>query len=463
VGVVPISTATPTPSPLGERIFSIARPGSAFFTSVLPTFDVSLDPWLSGPLRLVAGTPDESGIAPLSLGEDVIIGCELVDGSTFCTKLFAAGSGGTIDCDGGSPHATVHEFNSPGTILGTELGADAGPGAASFQLLHTPTQLGVGTTVDDCLDVNYGPGFLTAFTTATSTGVYFNPVQGGDPIVLSKSGENFDCDTWSIEDGVGTLVSPISASNGLVGNVVTILQLSDRVASAPTPEPSPTPTSPPSGTPLGNRTFSISRPGSALRTTTAPGDVSADPWLSGPFVLQAGAVDAAGVAPLTLQSDATYGFALGGRWGALHSSRSCRKCRQHRLRRRIGSFDRADTGQQRCGNRRCTDPDDGPDSGAGATILTAMQAITELPPGAIPADCLAAAFGPTHPIAYTTDMATGTVAEPLQGGSVTIAAEGTNFSCATWTQEDGPGTLVAPRTIVDGAGDDEGQAFVLSD
>jgi hypothetical protein len=37
------------------------------------------------------------------------------------------------------------------------------------------------------------------------------------------------------------------------------------------------------------------------------------------------------------------------------------------------------------------------------------------------------------------------------------------FSCAGWTQEEGPGVLASPRAVVDGSGDDEAQVVILSD
>jgi hypothetical protein len=92
-----------------------------------------------------------------------------------------------------------------------------------------------------------------------------------------------------------------------------------------------------------------------------------------------------------------------------------------------------------------------------------MQAVAVLGPGGLPSDCATASFGPAALIAYTTSMSTATVAEPVQGGSVTFTATGTNFSCAAWTVQNGPGKLVAPRILVDGAGDDEAQGLILLD
>jgi cysteine-rich repeat protein len=469
-GFVPIPTSTPTPAPLGERVFSLARPGSALFTSVIPGVDVTVDPWLTGPLRLIGGIPDANGVAPLTLAEDVIIGGEILDGSTLCIKLFAANSSGAIDCNGGSAFDTLHEFN-PGLVITDGLGGDAGPGAAALHVRMSPHQLGTATTIAECLTLNYAAGFLTTLTTATATGTNYFPTQGGDPVTLSGQGESFDCSTWATEDSAGKLVTPISATNGLVGSVITILALSDAVegdVSTPTPTsgPSPTPTPIPAGTPLGVRVFSISSPGSELRSTASGGiDVSVDPWLSGPLLLEAGVPDALGVAPLDLQADVIYGFELVGgavacfRLQALSSGGSI-DCDGGTAHTNLYTQDSNGSG--------VADPpilttQVGLDSGAGSATLTVMQAITELPVGSAPNDCLTAAFGPATQAAYSTGGATVTVAEPVQGGTVVQEGGGQPFSCASWTQENGPGALASPRTVVDGAGDDEAQVLILSD
>jgi hypothetical protein len=91
-----------------------------------------------------------------------------------------------------------------------------------------------------------------------------------------------------------------------------------------------------------------------------------------------------------------------------------------------------------------------------------MQSITNLASGT-PSDCIAAVFGPPELTAYTSSTITATIAEPVQGGNLTFTTTGENFSCSTWTVENGPGTLAAPRIIVDGGGNDEAQGLVISD
>lgn len=47
----------------------------------------------------------------------------------------------------------------------------------------------------------------TAFTTGTSTATVLNPLQGGDPLVVVQSGQNFDCSNWT-EDSGASITAP---------------------------------------------------------------------------------------------------------------------------------------------------------------------------------------------------------------------------------------------------------------
>ncbi|GIW40522.1 MAG: hypothetical protein KatS3mg076_1099 [Candidatus Binatia bacterium] len=105
---------------LGVREFTVERPGSTFESSI-----TKADVWLTGrflpgPIRLRAGRPDpnlpgeEACTAPLVLDQDVILGFPLIDGSVLCTKIFAEGSRGAIDCDGGTAHDVLLTQDSKG-------------------------------------------------------------------------------------------------------------------------------------------------------------------------------------------------------------------------------------------------------------------------------------------------------------------------------------------------------------
>lgn len=465
-GFVPPPTPTPTVGPLGERVFSIARPGSNVRVSAFPEIDVTLDPWLSGPLRLVAGAPNANGVASLTLSEDVILGAELLDGSTFCVKVRATGSSGLIDCDGGTPVSAMVEFQEtfgPLTRF-TELGADSGPGAAYLLLSHFPQLLPAGTTVADCLSFPFpGGGFDAVYTTDAITGTILNP-----SISLGGEGENFDCASWNSEDGPGALATVFSASFSGLGSLMSVLTAYDAPSAptAPTPVVTPTPTSIPVGTPLGQRVFSIARPGSSFRRVTG-GDASADPWLSGPLLLQGGVPGADGVAPISLAADAIYGLGLsvGTASGVL-----CVKMEA------AGSSGRIDCNggsamsmalSRDSNGAGAADPevltvDIGGDSGPGAARLTVMQSVVALPVGTAAA-CLSAVYPPARVTAYSTHQATAIVAEPIQGGSVSVLATGVGFSCSSWRTENAVGRLIGPRVELDTAFGDEAQVFILDD
>ena len=95
--------------------------------------------------------------------------------------------------------------------------------------------------------------------------------------------------------------------------------------------------------------------------------------------------------------------------------------------------------------------------------MRVMQSYAELAPGAQPSDCTTAPFGPAEETAYTTELATATVAEPVQGGSLSISLGGTSFSCSQWTVENGPGVLVSPRIVLDTASGDDAEILMISD
>ncbi len=236
--------------PLGERLFSIARPGSAILSSALPDVDVANDPWSQSVLRLYAGAPDVDGVASLALLQDVIIGAKLLDGETFCIKIFAFGSHGSIDCDGGSSYDVVDVWDSNGAganglyTVQSGLGSDAGPGGATLFASWNAFTLSPGTTIANCTSQFYSRDAAFGFTTGTATGTFINAVQGGTASVTG-TGENFDCATWTQEGGPGRLVRPMLASGTVVGDVANLLILSDAPSAEPLPAPTLTPTASP--------------------------------------------------------------------------------------------------------------------------------------------------------------------------------------------------------------------------
>jgi hypothetical protein len=121
---------------LGTREFTIARFPSDILSSLLNSGSgavVGLDT-LVGPLVLHAGRPDPNlegeaaCSAPVTLEQDAIFGFQVQLVGFACTKVFAEGSIGTIDCDGGTPHNVDYVIDSNGSgeesdpVIRTRLG-----------------------------------------------------------------------------------------------------------------------------------------------------------------------------------------------------------------------------------------------------------------------------------------------------------------------------------------------------
>jgi hypothetical protein len=222
------ATFTPTPEAiggLGVRIFSIAPPsanGTGLFPSLLAGQNAA-SAVAGGPLALVAGTVAAEGIAPLSLRDDVIVGLTQPVG-VICTKYYAEGSGGTIDCDGGTAYDVIVTEepgpDAPPPTVQTGQDTDAGPGAATLMVMQQTLQSPPGT---DCTTQDYSsaPLVTSYFTTANATAT-----KGAATITLP--GMNFDCDTWTVSDSDGMLASPATTFNTLAGgDTANITRLDD--------------------------------------------------------------------------------------------------------------------------------------------------------------------------------------------------------------------------------------------
>jgi endoglycosylceramidase len=218
---------------LGERSFTIARPPSIFGVSALAGADIALDPWPEGPLRICAGADQGNGVHPLSLMEDVGIGFSVLDTSVSCIKIFAAGSGGSIDCNGGSAYDVFSTQNSNHSgvedppIVTTGLGADAGPGAATLTANMSVLLLPIGSDPSECGTQDYSNAFPVAFTTATATSEVTDALPDHGTRSLTDVGSNFNCTIWTLTDSLGTLVAPVSGLDTVVGDVAAALKLVD--------------------------------------------------------------------------------------------------------------------------------------------------------------------------------------------------------------------------------------------
>jgi hypothetical protein len=218
----------PAAQPLGTRTFTIAPVSASLRTGLFSTALLGNNVATTitdGPITIVGGAPDANGIAPLSLAEDATFNVRVLDGSGVCFKMLAAGSSGTIDCDGGTP-ADVSATADPGPeaspMLTTGQGADAGPGAATLLVTLQSVQLPVGTSIDTCATAEFSGGAVTAFTTATATAT-----KGAT--MISRSGENFDCGTFTTSDGPGVLVAPsVAYETRAGGDLSSITSLADQ-------------------------------------------------------------------------------------------------------------------------------------------------------------------------------------------------------------------------------------------
>jgi hypothetical protein len=233
----PTNTPTPTTVPgtpgagLGERVFTIredsmfpgTNPRSGFFSSGLVGNSVS-DALSSGPLVIVAGAPGADGIAPLSLKQDTYFWVRITAGNDqLCFRLRAAGSSGTIDCDGGTAMSVRREQaaggEAPPATFALNIGADSGPGAAILKVHASIAEQAIGTICD--ATVSFDEGDDVYFTTATAAGLKGTKF-------LSKPAENFDCATWTTTNGPGMLAVAILGFDARAGgDTVNILRIAD--------------------------------------------------------------------------------------------------------------------------------------------------------------------------------------------------------------------------------------------
>ncbi len=234
----PINSPTPLPpGALGERVFLIqpgvlladaSATGTGLFTTGLAGSNAA-NSFSSGPLILSGGVPDGNGVAPLSLAEDATIDIAILDGSRVCLKLLALGSGGSIDCDGGTAYGVVSTAASgqgQPITLSTGQGAPTGPGNATLIVQQLLERLLAGDTTS-CDDVVYGlPAGTAAYTTALATAD-----KGG--LQLSVAGEAFDCANWTVTGGVGRLAYPVADTLPPVGDVANVFRLDDGFTGVP--------------------------------------------------------------------------------------------------------------------------------------------------------------------------------------------------------------------------------------
>jgi len=448
----PTFTRTPTPLvvptvPLGTRVFTI-EPGAAFaspsgtrsglFSSILSGGNAASS-FSSGPLTLVGGLPDVDGVASLTLQDDVTLTLSIADGSYVCVKYLAAGSSGSIDCDGGTAYDV--EGSQPAGDVGlaftlqTGLGAPAGPGHGALLVMQQSQQVAAGP-VPDCTTITYdNPPAQFGYTTTTATAI-----KGA--LTLAVNGEPFSCNDFATPSSGGMLAAPAPTTDPMYGDSANVFRLAE-VATV-------------------ERVFTVAPgvllappedPGSGLYTSALSGANAAQSFSPGPLTLLMGAQDANGVAPLRLAQDVTLSISIvdstclclrlleAGSDGSIDCDGG--SAYDTEATRASGAMDLSWSVQTGLGSAA------GP--GNGALIVNGLfeRVMTDC----VSADCDSFIFpNPPNVFAFTTT--TATAVQETSGSPITLAVSGAPFDCANFALSGSGGMLAAPApTTFDPVGD----------
>jgi cysteine-rich repeat protein len=216
-------------APLGTRTFSPDPASSKLFNSIVGLgTPVGTAAYTSGPFSLTAGATDASGNAAVTLDSDVVVGITVSLGFfTQCLRFEAVGSVGTLHCCGG--HATGMSFtrdsntgglptsgpqaNGPAVVLAGVGSGGVGDLEMAFAVSEASAPL---ATPEDCLTAAYGSPTTRFWTSGTATGRVLRAAQGGT-LEFSSAGQAFDCASWTVEDGVGAMISADTALNAVPG------------------------------------------------------------------------------------------------------------------------------------------------------------------------------------------------------------------------------------------------------
>lgn len=372
---------TPPGTPLGQRTFSLG-PGSGFFSSLAPTLKTGTP---AGTLMLNATAPDAMGHATVTaVGTPILIQTNISSGGlALCRKIESCS--GTLYCNGGANVDTLTQLDSlkagltcvrdgtnscpddsssvccsnscEGMGVGSgnptlrSAGVNATDGGAGAMLLMCHERVAqVPMPPADCSTADFTNALETVefYTTGTSTAEVLHPCAGsGAPpnkaVTFSKSGQNFDCTNWTMENGSGILAFSIPSEEGsqmFTGDAANAGVYSDALATPtrtpttpggvnPTSTPTqgntpptatrtptvqqltatPTPTLPgptltpttAGGPPLGTRVFSLSS-NSGFFSSLLSGKVGTP---MGTLMLEAGGMDSSGRATITLANGGT--------------------------------------------------------------------------------------------------------------------------------------------------------------
>ena len=243
----PTVTETPTPwvagGPLGVRVYVVDTVGEPSGIDSMSGTGGTLGPLT---LEIAAGQPDGNGLAPLSLVQDATLAASVWRSDAgasphkfLCFRLLAAGSSGSVDCNGGTAFDVVgSQPTGPGTALTlqTGLGGPAGPGDAALlvQMQRSAPIDAAQFHPNGCAAAVYEAPQLVALTTTTATAVKRT-------LSFTRTGEPFDCAVWSVRDTGGQFVMPaptyfqpppLPAHRGDEALVVTLAEDGDHQRSA---------------------------------------------------------------------------------------------------------------------------------------------------------------------------------------------------------------------------------------
>ncbi len=190
-----------------------------------------------GPLTLVLGPQDDSGVAQLSLQSDVTLAIDYLNNGCTCLRLLANGSHGSIACRGGFAYDTsIVTTGAASWTVQTGLGQVQGYGNGDLIIVMALVSQIPDQSCDlvDCNTVDYpnSPQELP-FTTTTATAWASFQEQGPH---FSTTGAPFDCTNFGVSGSGGAFASGIELN--AAGNVPRIHTL--RLSNA---EPDLTPTS----------------------------------------------------------------------------------------------------------------------------------------------------------------------------------------------------------------------------
>jgi Cys-rich repeat protein len=169
------------------------------------------------------GTPNGDGVAPLRLDQDVNLTADVFGGAgCFCLRLLAAGSSGSIDCNGGTAYDTEifqAAGEGPAWDVTTGLGAPSGPGNANL-ILNGQIQFVPGQACAVAACTFPDPPVEFPFTTTKAIS------KKGDTLYLANQGEAFDCATFETP-GTGVLVCGGAITIDPVGDTADSIRFSE--------------------------------------------------------------------------------------------------------------------------------------------------------------------------------------------------------------------------------------------